>query len=103
LFFFGVPVFFWLRAELGGAPSPRVGRRLEWIGQWSYSIYLVHMLGIAIVAMLPLSPMPPLLRWGLGMAVILGLAYLFYRLVELPSHQLSRRAAALFAKPKASG
>ena len=99
LFFFGVPIFFWLRAELGGTSSPRIGRWLEWVGQWSYSIYLVHMLGIAVVAMLPLSTLPGLVRWGIGMAVILGLAHAFYHLIELPSHQLSRYAASKVGRP----
>ncbi|MGX6603763.1 acyltransferase family protein [Micromonosporaceae bacterium Da 78-11] len=69
---------------------------LTWLGQISYSLYLLH----AVVLLLLLQVVPDLgtrpgevrVAVGLGyLAVALGVAWLSYRLVELPGQALGRR------------
>lgn len=78
---FAVLVFFWIRAEIG---APKCANSLfEWIGKWSYSIYLFHMVFLALVSKLIGIPY-------LYIPVILGLCYLAYWMVEKPSHDYAR-------------
>jgi peptidoglycan/LPS O-acetylase OafA/YrhL len=89
---FAFVVALWIRREIGHALAvPPVGW-LEWAGAASYSIYLVHVLGQRLVRdTLPLQP-ARLPGWLLVNIAVLALCYVFYRLVERPSHSLARRA-----------
>jgi peptidoglycan/LPS O-acetylase OafA/YrhL len=65
-------------------------------GQWSYSLYLVH--PVAFIGPRPLFDALPLgfgaLKTLIGIALVLACGYLFYRVVELPSHRLAKALAA---------
>jgi peptidoglycan/LPS O-acetylase OafA/YrhL len=70
----------------------------EWIGKWSYSIYLFHLVAIrylerfdkpwtAVIGSLP--------EFALKVLLVLAACYCFYLAIELPSHWLARRAGSL--------
>ncbi len=76
---FALVVSFWIRAEVCSSYKSRLG----WIGQWSYSIYLLHMpLFLILVQLLHVSSFLSLLCMPL---VFYG-SYWLYRTIELPSH-----------------
>lgn len=80
--FFAILVFFWIRAEIGAPKEPN--SLFERIGQWSYSIYLFHMVFLALVSRFIGSPF-------ISIPAILCLCYLAYRIVEKPSHNYARQ------------
>lgn len=97
----GAVAFFWLRAEIEHFRTKPPHRLLEWVGAWSYSLYLLHELGRTLWEMVVPSAKTPSEAWAGSIAkpiAILALCYGFYRLVELPSHRLARRAGAHFRK-----
>lgn len=81
---FAVLVMFWLRAEVGSWKADTI---FDGVGRWSYSIYLVHV--IVANALVFLDDLPPVVF----AAALVG-SYLFYLLVERPSHRLARRVFA---------
>ena len=95
---FALPVFFWLRVEIISARLHGANRVLEWGGQWSYSIYLVHMLVLSGFGAVALPNLGYSLNWLLLMGSVLLASYLFYLLVERPGHFLARRASLLCRK-----
>lgn len=82
--------FFWLQQELLRWQVRTPLRWLEDAGKWSFSLYLVHKIVIAEVADLSLS-LPVLLIWLTEFIGVLGLSYLFFRVVERPCHTAARR------------
>jgi peptidoglycan/LPS O-acetylase OafA/YrhL len=96
----GVFVFFWLRAEItnSAAPSPF----LLSFGAWSYSLYLVHPLVISFLYRIEIDAHASLAGWALAMALILAVSYLFFLLIEAPSHALARRISLRLPEPLAS-
>ena len=94
----GIVAYFWVRAELcherEGAPWPP----LVWAGGWSYSLYLVHPVVIGAFGLYALRG-PPRLIWVALFVSVLAASYLFYLLIERPSHGLARKVS-LFEAPK---
>jgi len=89
---FAVFCTIWLKAEISHAAT-RPQSRAESLGAASYSIYLMHLVGHTFVLRLGVSPMDSLAQWLLTVAATLGLCWLFYLLVEKPSHLASRWVA----------
>lgn len=90
---FAIAVFFWLRAEVAVSPQWQRSRVLEWAGQWSYSVYLIHLVANAGYERLPMPNFGFNLNWLVRMVFILGCSYLFYLLVEKPGHRVARSLA----------
>ncbi|XVU21742.1 acyltransferase family protein [Actinoplanes sp. CA-054009] len=72
---------------------------LPWLGQISYSLYLLHVvllfLMLRIVPELGTQPVPVRLLAGVTyLTGAIGLAWLSYRMVELPAQRLARRIAS---------
>lgn len=72
------------------------GKWPDWIskaGEWSYSLYLVHPAAfygtVGLFAFVPTASA----QWALAVGFILVSSYVFYRLVEKPSHELARSLA----------
>jgi peptidoglycan/LPS O-acetylase OafA/YrhL len=84
--------YFWLQQELVRWTTSAPLRWLENAGKWSYSVYLIHMIVIAEFAELR-GALPTTLWWILLLAVIFGVSYLFFLVVERPSHLAARRWA----------
>lgn len=88
---FALLVYFWIRAEI--LSSRGRGNALERMGQWSYSIYLLHMPLILICGRLLHS------FWSVSvmlmcLPVVLTVTYWLYKKVELPAHAYARKVFA---------
>lgn len=77
-----------------GARRALSSRAVQWLGVRSFSLYLVH-LPLVSATVLVLGGTPPLwIVLLIALPAALLTTAVFYRLVELPSHRLARRAAA---------
>jgi len=91
MMWFGVLAYFWVREEIAYGRHCPPNRFLVMAGAWSYSLYLVHVQGIELFGMLPHPHLGLILNWIAAMLSSLAFAFLFYLLVERPSHQLARK------------
>lgn len=87
----GAFAYLWLRAELATPCKPN--RFLLWFGAWSYSLYLVHPISISFAMRQGLEPQTSLVAWALTMTLTQCGAYLFFLVVERPSHRLARKVS----------
>jgi hypothetical protein len=94
-------VLIWCASTSGFGRKVLESRPLVWIGERSYSLYLLHvpiqaaLLKVAI-STLDLTHTERLvfsLTFGLG--ILLGLTWVFHRVVEIPAMNLSRRVSQL--------
>lgn len=88
---FGVFAYFWMRQEIAYGKVSSPSRYLVAAGAWSYSLYLVHTPGMTLFKRLQLQSFTALVDWFLIIGASLAVAYVFYWLVERPSHRLARR------------
>ena len=88
---FGVLAYFWVRQEIayGKLTLPPVW--MVWAGAWSYSLYLMHGPALETLRRLHLLYLGSLVNWFLTMVFVCLYSYLFFLLVERPSHQFARR------------
>jgi peptidoglycan/LPS O-acetylase OafA/YrhL len=64
----------------------------QWLGRVSFSLYLTHLpILVALVYLFGDRNWP--LVATVGIPISLGMAFVFYRFVEAPSHRLSKRLA----------
>jgi peptidoglycan/LPS O-acetylase OafA/YrhL len=91
MLWFGVIAYFWIRQELIHAKLTPPNSYLVAVGAWSYSLYLVHPGGLLLFARFHLPDLGAILNWFLVMLTCLAFGYLFYLLVERPSHRLARK------------
>ena len=87
---FGAVVLFAMR-DFGDSPWKRAGL---FLGEISYSVYLIHPLahqGLLCLVPAGLAPVP---GFALGLAATLGLATLTHRWIEQPAMALGRRLTA---------
>jgi peptidoglycan/LPS O-acetylase OafA/YrhL len=89
---FAIAVYFWIDREIARALLKPPAAALEWSGTFSYSIYLFHILAIAIYAKALAPGWPALLNWIVQLGFILAISYLFYVVVESGAHRLARKA-----------
>lgn len=86
---FAVLVAFWLYREISNRADSPANLLLEWSGRWSYSLYLMH--GVAATRFDLWFPGAgksfPV--WCLEVAFVLLVCYLFYLVVEWPSHAVA--------------
>jgi peptidoglycan/LPS O-acetylase OafA/YrhL len=93
----GLVSYFWVRAEISYYKSRDPWPVLVWGGRWSYSLYLVHPLVIALcVGHGVLLDGSRLSSAGMLM-LILTASYLYYLAIEAPSHALARKIQLLDA------
>jgi peptidoglycan/LPS O-acetylase OafA/YrhL len=98
---FGVLAYFWVKNEISYGRSHAPNARLVAAGAWSYSLYLVHTQGLALYGRLGIPTFGYALEWICRMVLALATAYLFYILIERPSHQLARRLSSRRKAPSA--
>jgi peptidoglycan/LPS O-acetylase OafA/YrhL len=87
---FGVLAFFWVKKEIEYSRHRAPNKYLIAAGAWSYSLYLVHVQGVELFGWLPIPYLGYIPEWCLRMLSSLLFAYVFYALVERPSHRLAR-------------
>lgn len=88
---FGILAYFWVRAELAHGKTSAPNRYLVAAGAWSYSLYLVHVQGAELIGLVRLPRLGPVPDWSLAIVSSLVFAYVFYLLVERPSHRLAQK------------
>jgi peptidoglycan/LPS O-acetylase OafA/YrhL len=88
---FGVLAYFWVRAEIAHGKIQMPNRYLVAAGAWSYSLYLMHAQGGGLFERLHLPSLGGVPDWILVMSSSLLFSYLFYVLIERPSHKLARK------------
>lgn len=91
MLWFGVLAYFWVREEIAYGKVRTPNRYLAAAGAWSYSLYLVHVQGMELPGWVRVPNLGAILNWTLTMVCSLGFAYVFYLLVEKPSHGLARK------------
>lgn len=96
-------VYFWILWKVLSASTAGFagGKRLRALGDWSYSLYLLHfpllfITGSAWVALAGSKPANFLITLA-GCAAILPAVWIFYRAIERPSHRLARRCSGRLA------
>jgi peptidoglycan/LPS O-acetylase OafA/YrhL len=90
---FAVLVYFWLRREIWYYRTATPTTFLEWVGTWSYSLYLMHFFGSLLFHTLLTSRPGTIANWFQLYAFVVVVAYGFYLLIERPSHFLARTLA----------
>ena len=88
---FGVLAYFWVKNEIayGKVASPPAW--MVWAGAWSYSLYLMHGPALETLRCLHLPSFGPLVNWLVTMGFVCLYSYIFYLLIERPSHQFAKR------------
>jgi peptidoglycan/LPS O-acetylase OafA/YrhL len=90
---FAVMVFFWLQREIVYRRDIAPFRFLEWAGLWSYSLYLLHApSGVLFFRLFP-SAQSSVLSWTGMILFVFGICYIYYIIVERPSHIIARGLA----------
>jgi peptidoglycan/LPS O-acetylase OafA/YrhL len=90
---FAIAVYFWIDREIARGLLKRPAAALEWAGTFSYSIYLLHFLAIAVYAKLMWPGLNALVSWIAQLGFILAISYLFFVVVESRAHWLARAAS----------
>jgi peptidoglycan/LPS O-acetylase OafA/YrhL len=91
----GAVYYFWIRAEISYYKNREPWKVLVWAGGWSYSLYLTHVLAIALCLTYGRLSLTSQMDWILIFLFTLTFAYCFYLAVEKPSHRLARRIPLL--------
>lgn len=87
-------------AALGCLDRPLRRPGVQWLGTRSFSLYLVHEPVVVAVGYLTGWTSPAVLL--LTVPLSLGLAEVFFRLVERPSHRLARKTGVLAVRARAA-
>jgi peptidoglycan/LPS O-acetylase OafA/YrhL len=87
---FAVLAYFWLEREIAYFRIAQPHHSLEMAGRWSYSLYLIHVCGNVIFVRLPVANLGFTVNWLLQFGWVLGVSYVFYLIVEKPSHAFAR-------------
>jgi len=88
--YFAILCYFWLRREIQYFRHADPPRWSEWGGKWSYSLYLLHLPAQVLFGQLMVPNMGFILNWLMRFGWTLGCSYVFYLLVEKPSHAFAR-------------
>jgi peptidoglycan/LPS O-acetylase OafA/YrhL len=89
---------FFVALAISTSPPARRGV-IGFLGTISYSLYLVHQVAIMGVILLFYGKLPAPAMWLISITASIGLAWLFYLVIERPSKAASRavRAGAMRA------
>jgi peptidoglycan/LPS O-acetylase OafA/YrhL len=98
---FGALAFFWLLREMQYFQTRSESSTLRNLGEVSYSIYLMHTHGPALIfAVFGIRWSSSIGSWAASLATSAVIATLFYVLIEKPSHGLARSLSrTVTAKP----
>lgn len=91
---FAIIVGYWIVNEIRWCEKYGANSFLEWIGKWSYSIYLVHVIACPLFYIIfPIACNHGMVSWSLMIGFCFVVSYVFYLVVEKPSHWLARALA----------
>jgi peptidoglycan/LPS O-acetylase OafA/YrhL len=96
--FFAILAFYWLQREIAFYQVRRPAPRLEKAGTWSYSMYLIHLHAQSIYVLVGFPAFMLPLSWIIHLTFLLSICYVFYLLVEAPSHKLARHLSKLLSR-----
>jgi peptidoglycan/LPS O-acetylase OafA/YrhL len=88
---FGVLAYFWVKNEIAYGKVASSPKWMVWAGAWSYSLYLMHGPALETLRRLHVPFLGPLMNWVVTMTFVCAYSYIFYFLVERPSHQFAKR------------
>lgn len=88
---FAILAYYWITQEIAFWFHRKPVAVLENAGKWSYSLYLCHSLGIILVNHLIANKATSLYVLLLQLFTSLIIAFIFYLLIEKPSHQFIRK------------
>jgi peptidoglycan/LPS O-acetylase OafA/YrhL len=80
----------WIAAETATPSQSRSWSRLAALGAWSYSLYLCHKTALALLEMTGFDSASRF-AWFVEVPLALFISYVFYRMIEKPSHLISQR------------
>lgn len=92
---FGLLAYVWVKNEIAYSKHRRPNVHLARAGTWSYSLYLIHAPGMGFYARLSIPSLGYFFNWCATMLSSLVCSYVFYVLVESPSHWLARKIAVI--------
>ncbi|MCB9495926.1 MAG: acyltransferase [Fibrobacteria bacterium] len=87
---FALYAAWWIWQELGWFRTHPTSRLFERAGAGSYSLYLIHPLGLALWKTWGPPFFGHVADWSLKLGFVLGLSWVFHVLIEFPSHRLAR-------------
>ncbi len=87
---FAVLAYFWLEREIAYYRTAQPLPQLQWGGQWSYSLYLMHVCANVIFVRLAFPNLGFTVTWLMRFGWVLAVSYIFYLIVERPSHSFAR-------------
>lgn len=91
MFWFGVLAWLWMEKEIAYGKLHPPSRALVFGGAWSYSLYLIHGSAPALYEKLHVPNLGLIVNYFALLALALLMSYLFYLVIERPSHRLARR------------
>ncbi|HXZ12307.1 MAG TPA: acyltransferase [Candidatus Sulfotelmatobacter sp.] len=91
MLWFGILAYFWLRKEIAYGANHKPLALFASAGAWSYSLYLMHIPAWDILQKFHVPNLGYISDWCLTAGFLLGVSYLFYLVIERPSHKLARR------------
>lgn len=87
---FAIFVAIWIGFEVSSNRYLVVSSTLEWIGKWSYSLYLIHPIASALLARIGISSDYNSTFYHIGLVIFcFPASYIFYLLIERPAHLLA--------------
>lgn len=88
--YFAILSYYWLQQEIRYFRHVNPLPLLEWGGKWSYSLYLIHLPGNVLYHQINVPNLGFILNWFLRFTWTIGCSYIFYLLIEKPSHSFAR-------------
>lgn len=92
--FFALLLVKWIEKEIVYYKTHQHSRWLEYMGKFSYSLYLWHeMIAIFLSAYIPYT----MLTYPLYLIIVVAFSYILYLLIEYPSHKIAQKISKLVA------
>lgn len=92
---FGIVGAYFVFHELKFAAARPEVKILEWVGVWSYSLYLCHKLVIEFAVNGQWIVANQAVKWSLTLFVGLVISVIFHYLVEKPAHEIARACSRI--------
>jgi peptidoglycan/LPS O-acetylase OafA/YrhL len=89
---FGLMGAVWLEKEICFWSKHKTISAFESAGKWTYSLYICHVLSPSLLSYFNVINITSLASWSIIIIFSLFFSYLFFLLVEKPSHQLSQQS-----------